>query len=114
MESVSLWSQYNKEREGNETIVDDQNRGFVEFRLLGDTLIIEGIYVEPDFRRASVGAKLLDRVLAGNNTAKFLWARVGTHYLNATDSLKACLGYGFSVIGLDGTFILLSKEIEHG
>ena len=110
----SLWTNYNKEREGNETVVDDQGRGFVEFRLLGETLIIEGLHVEKQFRRSGVGTGLMARAIAGNPSAKFLFARVGTHYLNATESLKACLGYGFRLSGLDGSYILLSKEIENG
>lgn len=111
---MNLFINYVKEREGNEVLIDDQGRGFVEFRLLGETLIIEGLHVEKAHRRQGVGTGLMARVIAGNPSAKFLFARVGTHFLNATESLAACLGYGFKLCGLDGTYILLSKEIENG
>lgn len=108
---MSLWADYISEREGNSVIEEDF--GFIEFRLSPPVCLIHSLYVRPGDRRSGVGAALADRVaeLAKEAGCTLLWSQVVTTTLNATESLKAVLAYGFKVQDAQNGVIVLTKDI---
>ena len=114
---MSLWSDYILEREGNAVI--EEGWGFIEFRISPPVCQIHSLYVRPVDRLSGRGSELADRVveIARREGCTLLWAQVVTTTLNATESLKAILGYGFTVQEAQNGVIVLTKDItgdEHG
>lgn len=107
----SLWVNYVKEREGSSVI--EEPWGFIEYKLVHPFMRIETLYVVESQRQNGFGSELADRVadLAREAECTHLWAKVWVGALNATESLKAILAYGFTVNCLDGDCIILTKQI---
>lgn len=108
---MDLYAKYVSEREGNSLITEPW--GFIEFRLILPVMRIESIYIVPERRHDGRASALADRVtqIARESGATHLWSQVWTGSLNATESLKAILAYGFIVQGIIGDRIILTKEI---
>lgn len=109
---MSLWAEYVKEREGHEVI--EEPWGFLRYHIAPPLLCIDDLYIQPEYRRGERGSELADRVtrIARESKCTHLWAQVWPHTLNATDSLKAVLAYGFQVTGAQNGAIILLKEIQ--
>lgn len=109
---MSLWSDCVMEREGNSVI--EESWGFVEYRITLPVLRIELFYVSPEVRHPAKTRELLNRVIqiAREAGATHLWSQVQTWTLNATDSLRACLAYGFQVQAAENGAIILIKEVQ--
>ena len=109
---MSLWADYIAEREGS--LVIEEEWGFIEFSLSPPVCLIKSLYITPDQRRGKKGSELADRVtqLALDAGCETLWAQVCVAAFNATDSLKAILGYGFTVQRTENGIIILTKDIK--
>lgn len=108
----SLYAQYIKEREGSSVI--EEPWGFIEYRLAPPVMRIESLYILPEYRKTNKGSELANRVtlLAWDAGATHLWAQVWVGALNATDSLKAILAYGFQITAAQNDCIILTKDIS--
>jgi ribosomal protein S18 acetylase RimI-like enzyme len=109
---MSLWAEYLTEREGK--VVIEEEFGFIAYRIPSNGIcIVDAIYVSKETRRSGFGSALCDRVakIAIEAECTQLWSQVQVNTFNATDSLKACLAYGFRLHSLDGTCIVLIKDI---
>jgi GNAT superfamily N-acetyltransferase len=109
---MKLYAQYVKEREGNEIIAESW--GFLEYHIALPFLAIDSIFVAPEMRNRGYARMLADRAedIAREAGASYLWSQVLVKALNATDSLKAILAYGFKVQGAENGCIILTKELE--
>lgn len=109
-----MWAEYIKEREGKETWT--RPHGFIVFLIDGAECYIDSLYVEPQMRLKNYGSELTNELVryAQAKGCRVLTCRVDTTSLNATESLKAILGYGFKIFGLQGSHIVLEKEIADG
>lgn len=109
---MSLWSDYIREREGNAVI--EEGWGFIEYRLAPPVCLIHSLYISPGERKRGRGSELADLVaeIARREGCTLLWSQVVTATLNATDSLKAILAYGFRVQDAQNGVIVLTKDIK--
>ena len=108
---MSLWADYIKEREGNDVI--EEPFGFIEYSIALPFLRIESIFIAKEQRDNGRGSDLANRVtqIAREASATHLWASVWIGALNATESLKAILAYGFQVTALQNDCIILTRDI---
>src|ERR1041385_5104646 len=106
---TSLYAKYVREREGSS--VYEEPDGFIEYRLEGQFMRIESIYVEPHLRKQGKARELCDRIadLAREWGATHLWAQVVLASKCANESLKAVLAYGFTVQIAQNGVIILTK-----
>ncbi len=75
---------------------------------------LEDIYVIPELRMAGKSRELVGAVeaAAAKLGYKEITANVATAALNSTDSLKAALAVGFTLVASDANLIYLSKPIK--
>lgn len=109
---MNLYEDYIKEREG--ALIIKEEWGFIEYRITPPALRIEAIYIRPEDRKSGKGSELADRVtqIAKEQNCTLLWAQVWASALNATESLKAILAYGFIVQRAENGVIILTKDIK--
>lgn len=94
---MSLFADYKKEREGKEAIEVDN--GFVTYKVYGDSVYIEDIFVSKEQRRTGLASQLADMVVieAKKQGCLKLLGTVDPGAIGASDSLKALMAYGFKI-----------------
>ena len=108
----NLYTAYLQEKEGKETL-EIPNQGFVTYRILGDTCHICILYVAPKSRSGEVARSLMSAVLHKlNGKCKAFTAVVDTRQFDTSRTLQIVLRYGFEVVGVNSTDILLYKDIK--
>jgi predicted GNAT family acetyltransferase len=107
----SLFAEYILEREGENVITAE--RGFATYKFGQGYCYITDIYVQPEARKSGLASSLADEVckIAKSHSVSLLVGSVDTEAVGATTSMKALLGYGFSVSHNDGSMIYFKKEI---
>lgn len=109
---MSLYGDYIKEHRGDEII--ETKQGFATYRYIDDTTVyLIDIYVIPDYRKSNAASDMADEVvkaakLRGCN--KLLGTVVPTAN-NSTVSLRALLGYGFTLKSSANDLIIFEKGI---
>jgi hypothetical protein len=108
---MELLKAYYKERFGFDSIVDET--GFISYTIQPPICVIQDIYTHAPLRKAGKAWAKAEEVTRRAKEAGCtqLWAEVQTRILNPTQSLKAILAYGFSLVESDSTRIILKKEI---
>ncbi len=112
---MSLYGDYNSEREDKNIIEDD--KGFMTFVLIPpDTLYLEDIYVKPEFRKQGHAKVLFEKVKA---TAKswgcpHITTSIKPSANGSTDSLKVSLTAGFQLLRASQDAIILIKGVDDG
>lgn len=108
---MSLWADYAKERLGHQTI--EWENAFISFSIENKVCVLQEVYVRPLARKLGVASKLARIVEdeAKRQGCTHIWAQVEVLSNGATDSLKACLAYGFKLLTLEGSRIILMKEL---
>jgi len=108
---MSKWAEYVKELRNVDTIEDGDS--FATYIISGSDCYIEDVFVVKDRRMEYVGSKLVNRVkaMAKEYGCKTMSATVNCVTSDPTLSMKACLGYGFRVLGARENLIILSMEI---
>lgn len=108
---MSPWAAYHKERQGWETI--ERGRSFISYSIVMPVCRIEECYVAPEERGQRISFGIADEVasVAKSSGCTHLWAQVGLNTLNANESLRAALAYGFRVAEADKNRIIMIKEI---
>ncbi len=109
--NVSMFGDFKKELEGISEI--ESEFGFATYKITGEEIYIEDIYIKPEYRKSKHASDLADAVseIGTRNGCKRLWGSVCPSKNNSTISLKALLGYGFSLRSSKDNFILLVKEL---
>ena len=108
----NLYTAYLQEKEGKETL-EIPSKGFVTYRILGNTCHICILYVAPKSRGGEIARELMSAVLQKlNGKCKAFTAVVDTRQFDTSKTLQVILRYGFEVVGVNTTDILLYKEIK--
>jgi len=108
---MSNYADYIKEREGSRTIEDEH--GFLTFKILEDCVFIQDLYIRPESRRMLYASEYADHVtsLAKELGHDKIVTSVDLNALNANQSLKVIMAYGFKLYYLEANEIYLFKEI---
>jgi len=98
---TSLYSQYVKEREGLDTV--ENENGFCTYKIGDGWVFIQDIFVTPNQRFSKTATDMADEVvdLALKNGAKVLYSHVDTNALNWEQSIKFIQKYGCNAIKFD-------------
>lgn len=107
-----MYRKYIAERTDKSMIETD--KGFIIYSFPdSNTVYIEDIYTEPDYRKSHVASELADQVISIAKTkgcTKVLGSVVPSAK-NSTTSLKVLLAYGMELNSSSNNFILFSREI---
>ncbi len=110
----SQWAAYKAET--SETKFIETEHGFISYSLLPDSIYLEDIWVHPDHRKNSIGAKLVslaeeEGIKAGKTISL---AVVNLHSKTCIDSLKAHLAIGFIPFMAQDNKVWLRRDIMAG
>lgn len=112
---MSLYAQYIKERSNREIIETDQ--GFVTYVAYKDGLMVEDLYIKPEFRKQGLAIKfvyqVIDIVKANDMKTIYICVAPGIEspYVGATAMCKALLHHGCKLEQSFNNLLILSKEI---
>jgi GNAT superfamily N-acetyltransferase len=108
---MSLYGDYIKEREGKEIIED--HRGFASFSFMQDVVMINDLYVVPQYRQNKVGSEFANKIvdLAKQKGCKFMYCTVDINTNGSSESMAAILAYGFKLDQYINNLILLKRSI---
>jgi GNAT superfamily N-acetyltransferase len=111
---MSLYANYLIERT-NKLILED-DRGFITYYYLSNEiagLMIEDIYVLPEFRKNHVASDLANKLVAEAKDLGYTkcWGQVCPAAKNSTESMKVMLAWGLKLHSLSNTVIFLCKDI---
>jgi len=111
IQSLTKYAKYIKEKANHQLFEDDF--GFITFEVTNCIIHIHDLWVDPDYRHKGHGSKLIEEVLKANKTEeiKYLSSSVQLNANYVTETLKAQLHYGFSVVGANENEIKLLKEL---
>ena len=109
--NVSMFGDFKKELEGICEI--ESEFGFATYKVTGEEIYIEDLYIKPDNRRSHHASDMVDSIseIGIKNGCKRIWCSVCPSKNNSTISLMAQLGYGFKLSSSRDNFILLVKEL---
>lgn len=110
---ASLYAQYVAERTWDSIL--EYEHGYATYRYTDTdkTVYIIDIYVEPEFRKQGLAAKMADEIVkfAQIRGCKKLIGSVVPSVKNSTASVKVLLAYGMSLDSSTENFILFKKDI---
>lgn len=110
MINFSLYSKYQKELYGRETITHE-NYGFMTYKVYDDNSIyIHGLYIDPQYRRFNVSGELEKQVIEKHNPT-VIYCYVDMTTLHPEQSLGCIMKNGYNIVECDSTKIVLRKEI---
>lgn len=103
---------YLEERENISYI--EEEHGFATYKIIGQDVYLQDIWVEKDFRQTKLASEMADKIvkIAKQKQCKRLIGSVVPSANNSTTSLKVLLGYGFKLFKSQDNFILFEKLIE--
>lgn len=107
----SLYAQYIKEREEKEIV--ENEFGFATYKIYGDAVYIEDIYVVPAMRKTGMAKTIVDQICfyAKEKGAKKVFGSADVTAQGATESIQFLLAFGSAVHSVSGNLIYFSKEI---
>ena len=110
-----LYFDYIKERLGLETLVKE-DKAFIVFKIEGEEIYIQDIYVRPDLRKTGIMQEMEVEVesLAAARGCTYATGTVQITANGSHESLKYCLDRGYKVIDLMQNVIILRKELANG
>lgn len=111
---MSHYAEYLKERTNKQIL--ETPRGFVTYYYLDNEfkgLMIEDIYVSPDYRGNDVASGMADQLV---NEAKQLgyvkcYGQICPYAKNSTDSMKVMIAWGLKIHSINNNLIFLVKDI---
>ena len=108
-----MWADYYHERLGGEVILKE-GVGFCAYRVSGEEIYLEEMYIDPKHRNAREASELADMVMdiGKERGCKTMTATVDLRTLTARDGLFATLGYGFKPVSAHNNVVCFAKEIE--
>ena len=90
--------------------------GFITWQKYGDSVVINTLYILPEYRSEHHGSDLADHVsletlgMGINN----LLCEIDTRSKTYDEAFKAITGYGFKVKDWIGSYVILEKELSNG
>lgn len=110
----SLYAQYIDEREEKKIV--ENEFGFATYKIYGDAVYIEDIFVVPAMRKTGMAKTIVDQICfyAKEQGAKKVFGSVDVTANGATDSIKFLLAFGSAVHSTSGNLIYFSKDISGG
>lgn len=107
----SLYAKYIKEREQKEIV--ENEFGFATYKVFGNAVYIEDIYVVPEMRKAGMAKTLADQACfyAKEKGAKKVFGSVDVSLSSANESIKVLMAYGMSAHSTSGNLVYFSKDI---
>lgn len=108
---MSLWAEYSKERLNQHTI--EWENAFISYTIEGQICVIQELYVRPSARKLGVGSKLARLVEdeAKRQGCTNVWLQVDVLANGSTEALAASIAYGFKLLTLEGSRIILTKQL---
>lgn len=108
----SLYAKYIKEREQLEIV--ENEFGFATYKIFGEEVYIQDIYVVPEMRKTGMAKTIADQICfyAKEKGAKKVFGSVDPNANGATESIKILIAYGMTVHSVNGPLIYFSKDIE--
>lgn len=76
--------------QGFHAFFETQHIGSVIFKKQGETLWIDGLFVDASFRRQKVGSQLVDQVIGFSKSNAIKFIQLNTFFKEAKDFFKAC------------------------
>lgn len=105
-----LYTKYLQEKEGKQTL-EIKDKGFVTYKIVGDTCHVCILFVEEKCRRGDVARELMSTLQnLTRGTCRAFTAVVSTKQYDTANTLKIVLQYGFEVVGAQDGDVLLYKE----
>lgn len=107
-----MWTEYMKERFGYSTLVEEY--GFVSYTVELGTILLQEIYIKPEFRRVGKSKELLEKLegIGKERSCSRVWAQVWTTDVGCSQTLKTALGLGFKVQDANNNRVVIVKEIK--
>jgi predicted GNAT family acetyltransferase len=108
----SLYAKYIQEREGKSIL--ELEHGYATYYYVNeDTVYIEDIFVEKEYRKTGLGKKLGDLIVKGAKSkgCTQLLGSVDVRANGATDSSKFLFSYGMQLHSTNGNMIYFIKNI---
>jgi GNAT superfamily N-acetyltransferase len=109
---LRMYIDYKKEREGKTVQVFDH--GFISYKVEEDYLFIDELFVDKEVRLLGLGSIYTDEIVEKAKTLglKKVYAQVDMGSLNFNDSVRAIMGYGMNLQGVEmNRFLTFVKEI---
>ena len=106
----SFYAQYIKEREEKEIV--ENEFGFATYKIYGDAVYIEDIYVVPEMRKTGMAKTIVEQICfyAKERGAKKVFGSADVTANSSTDSIKFLLAFGATVHSVSGNLIYFSKD----
>ena len=108
---MSLYADYVAEREG--LLVLETEHGFATYKITGDVLYIQDIYIVPEMRDQDIAQKFSEFIckIAKEKGCKKMLGSVDPSTNGAHKSLCALLKYGMKLHAVNNGLVYLVKEI---
>lgn len=109
---MSLFAEYFEERVPGGHVIET-GRGFVAFRLAGEEVSVDELFVRKCDRKSIHGVRLLDQVVAFAKQAgcKRMTCAISPAANGSTEAMFQAIRYGFRLHSTGAHEVLLSKEI---
>lgn len=109
-----MWADYIKERENIETIQTEY--GFVTYKIIGQTMVINDIYVKPTHRRKGCGLDLgqMAYKMAQKEGLKWFAGSVNLGLPDPDGRIQFFYAFGLKFVQLDGMNMFFQKEVLYG
>ncbi len=106
-----MYKDYLEERTDKRML--ETEHGFAIYSFTQDSVYIEDIYVQPDFRQSSAASEMADTIaeVAKQRGIRVMLGSVVPTTKGSTTSLKVLLAYGFKLDSSANNFIVMKKEI---
>jgi GNAT superfamily N-acetyltransferase len=109
---MSMYKDYVETQLPNRFVYEDE-KGFLTYRILDKTCVLEEIYVVPEWRRKGIATEYYKMMedIAKENNCNCLRGFVGNGINGSEGSLKCLLKSGFEIHSTTGEVLILIKEI---
>lgn len=110
----SLYADYLLERRGLSVLEDEYGRGFCSYVIeSGKHVYIQDVYVQKGYRNLALASEMADQVaeLARAQGCALMLGSVDPTLPSATTSLAVLLAYGFRLLEVSSSRIILQKDI---
>lgn len=110
---MSLYANYIKERQGDETVEVDE--GFATYRFPdAETVYLVDLYVLPDYRAKGLARLMGDRVaaIARKRGCKYMIGSVSLAARGAGSGMRVLLAYGMEPVSCGDGAVFFRKEIS--
>ena len=106
-----MWLDYMKERFGYESL--EMECGFALYSIGAPVLLLNDMYIKPEFRALGKGTELLDQLvkIATDRGCDKIMAQVWTNDRNASATLNASFSRGFLVSRAENGYIVITKKV---